>query len=93
MIQFLKSFFADSFGFNHNRFEELFFKNYGITNYRSLGYIDEHWNYIYNDVIFQANELECIVLLNKKEIFRIEFIHNMKTNTENLFFNVKKIIF
>ena len=88
-MQFLKSFFVDSFGFNHKRFEELFFKNYGITNYRSLGYIDEHWNYVYNDVIFQANELECIVLLNKKEIFRIEFIHNMKYNAETLFNTIR----
>ena len=90
MFEFFKQLFIDSFGFNHERFEELFFKNKGIY-FRSYGYVDEHWKYSFNDVIMYVNELEAIVLLNDKEIFRVEFMHNMESDCENLFFHMRHL--
>lgn len=88
MIQYLKDFFADCFGFNPDRFEQYFFEAYNIP-YTKKEYIDEHWFYYYKDIIYKVNSMECIVFLNKKERFHVEFIHNMKYNAESLFFATK----
>ena len=90
MFEIFKQLFIDSFGFDHQRFEELFFNQRGII-YNSYGYNDEHWHYSFKDVDLYTNEMEAIVHLNKKEIFRVEFIHNMESNCENLFFHMRKL--
>ena len=89
MLKFLKNLFIDSFEFKPERFESMFFDAYNIQ-YKKKGYIDEHWIYTSLDLTYKVNGSECIVLLNGKERYTIEFIHNMKYNVETLFYNIKK---
>lgn len=90
MIEFLKRLFIDSFGFKPDRFETFFFKKYNIP-YRNKGYIGEHWVYTSKDITYKVNSISCIVLLNGKELFTVEFIHNMKYNAETLFFTIRHL--
>lgn len=84
MIKFLKQLFVDSFVFDHDRFENLFFKKFNIQ-YSILGYNDEHWIYKDRDILYKVNIQECIVYLNGTLLYRVEFIHNMEYNSTHLF--------
>lgn len=88
MLRFLKNLFADCFQFKPERFEQFFFTEYNIP-YSKKYFENEHWVYTYKDITYKVNSLECIVYLNGKERFHVEFIHNMKYNAETLFNTIR----
>lgn len=91
MINYIKELFSDSFGFNELKFEKEYFIKFGL-DYEKIGYINEHWIYKHNDLTYKVNEMECLVIKDEKEIFNIEFIHNMKINIENLFYYTRDLV-
>lgn len=89
MISLIRKFFKNSFGFNDVDFENCFFKRYYIP-YKKICIDGDYWKYSSRDIIYKVNSLHCIVLLNEKEMFKVEFIHNIDKDCEHLFNCIKK---